>query len=349
MKVGNHKNHNRRTTAVGVLVTGATGLVGNNVVRQLLETQERVRVLVREGSPPEPLQGLDIEIIHGDVCDEKAARRACEDMSVVIHAAARVHIGWSCLDLLRRVNVEGTRHVAAAAHEVGARLIHVSSVDTLGVGSWEEPANEKTPRVGKTPCSYVISKREAEQVVHEFIDDGLDAVITNPSLMFGPWDWKPSSGRMMVEVANTFTPLAPTGAISVCDVRDAAAGIISAVENGRAGNNYILAGHNITYFDLWKKIAKVSGGGAPIARLGPITGIIAGKAYDVWGKVIGKEPDINSASIAMSRLYNCYHSDKAVNELDYKIRPLDDILDDAWQWHSQRATGAIPTAQSLGT
>jgi dihydroflavonol-4-reductase len=321
---------------VGVLVTGATGLVGNNIVRQLLDAQERVRVLVREGSPPEPLDGLDIEVHYGDVCDAAAVRTACEDMSVVIHAAARVHIGWSNLDVLRRVNVEGTRHVAAAALKVGARMIHVSSVDTLGVGSKAEPADEETPRVGKTPCSYVVSKREAEQVVHQFIDDGLDAVITNPSLMFGPWDWKPSSGRMMVEVARAFTPLAPTGGISVCDVRDVAAGIISAVENGQAGNNYILAGHNITYLDLWRQIAAISGGGAPVGKLGPVTGFFAGKSFDVLGKIIGKELVINSAAIAMSRLFNYYSSDKAIIELNYKVRPLDEILEDAWKWHSSR-------------
>src|SRR5262245_16643868 len=108
------------------LVTGATGLVGNNVVRQLLERGQSIRVLGRDTSASKPLEGLDVEIVRGDIRDPQALETACRGVNRVIHAAAVVQIGRSGMELQRAVNVEGTRNVAAAARKAGARLVHVS-------------------------------------------------------------------------------------------------------------------------------------------------------------------------------------------------------------------------------
>lgn len=144
------------------LVTGATGLVGNNVVRSLLARGDRVRVLARNTSDSRPLEGLNVEIVRGDVQDEASLSKAVEGAHAVIHLAALVHIGWTKFEQSRAVNVEGSRRVGLAARDAGARMIHVSSVDTLGLGSNEQPADEETPAGGKVPCSYVLSKQEAE-------------------------------------------------------------------------------------------------------------------------------------------------------------------------------------------
>ena len=103
------------------LVTGATGLLGNNVVRMLLDRREAVRVLARDTSDPRALEGLDLEIVRGDVCDAESVRRACEGAACVIHSAGYVQIGRAHLDRHRRINVDGTRHVAESARAVGAR------------------------------------------------------------------------------------------------------------------------------------------------------------------------------------------------------------------------------------
>ena len=100
------------------LVTGATGLVGNNVVRMLIERGERVRALVRNPGD-KSLAGLPIDLVQGDVCDAAAIRRAADGVDRIIHAAARVHLGWTGLELHRSVNVEGTRIVARAAKNAG--------------------------------------------------------------------------------------------------------------------------------------------------------------------------------------------------------------------------------------
>ena len=314
-----------------VLVTGATGLVGNNVVRLLLDRGDQVRVLARSTSDPRPLEGLKVDVFRADIQQQEELKRAAEGAQIVVHAAAQISFGWTGLEQARAVNVEGSRNVAKAALANGARLVHVSSVDTLSPASLEQPADEET--VGeKIPCSYVVSKREAEEAVRQQTEQGLDAVIVNPGFMLGPWDWKPSSGRMLIEVGRRFTPLAPVGGVSVCDVRDVANGILSAAVKGSTGRNYILAGHNMTYFDAWRLFAKVAGGRGPVGKMGPLIRTVAGSTGDLWTKLTGREGDVNSAAIKMSSLFHCYSSARAEAELNYHCRPVEQSVEDAWKW-----------------
>ena len=314
------------------LVTGATGLVGNNVVRMLLDRDQAVRVMVRANGDPRPLDGLGVERCEGDIRDPKAVRKACEGVSQIVHSAAVVHIGWSQLELQRAVNVLGTRHIAQAARDVEARLVYVSSCDAVGLSLTDQPADEDTPFQGKIPCSYVISKGEAEATILNQIGLGLQAVVVNPGFMLGPWDWKPSSGRMLVKIGQTFAPLAPPGGLSVCDVRDVSAGILAAADRGQIGRRYILAGHNCSILELWRRFKQVSGGRPPFATAWTPTVMAAGFCGDFVARLTGREPDINSAAVRMARLFHSYSSHRAVKELDYSVRPLDETIQDAWRW-----------------
>jgi dihydroflavonol-4-reductase len=315
-----------------VLVTGATGLVGNNVVRTLLEQGYNVRVLIRSTSDPRPLDELPVQTVEGDVCDADSVRRACDGVTCVIHSAGYVQLGRAHLDLHRRVNVGGTQCVAEAARAVGARMIHVSSSDVLGSQSPDELADEETPLPPTGPCAYVITKREAEEAVEAEVDRGLDAVIVNPSFMLGPWDWKPSSGRMLLAVANGGALMAPRGRYSVADVRDVAGAIVAAMQRGTRGGRYILAGANMTYLEAWRKFAEVTGARKPWCAAGPVLAAIAGLGGDVWGRLTGREPDVNSAAIALAKVPKSYSSIKAQRELGYRNRPLEETIRDAWDW-----------------
>ena len=314
-----------------ILVTGATGLLGNNVVRLLLERGRRVRVLVRGGSDPQPLAGLDLEVVHGDVRDAGTVRTAAAGVSAIIHAAAWVRLTRRQLDVAREINVHGTCHVANEARESGVRLIHVSTIDALAPGSPSQPANEDTPGQ-KLLCSYVLSKREAECEVLRRVGEGLDAVIVNPGYLLGPWDWKPSSGRMLLEVAQRFAPFAPRGGTSICDVRDVAAGTLAAIDRGQPGRRYILAGENMTYLEAWRRFAALGGRRGPIKRysrpVGWLTGIL-GDARERWAS---GESVINSATIGLGNTFHYYSSERARAELGYRTRPADESIRDAWEW-----------------
>lgn len=320
-----------------VLVTGATGLVGNNVVRRLREQGCDVRVLVRDSADRRPLQGLEVDIARGDVRDRAAVRQACEGVEAVIHAAALIQIGWTRLDVARQINVDGTRNVAEAARDMGVRLVHVSTVDALGVGSPEQPSDEDSPHTGQVPCTYVVSKREADAVIRQLVDqDRLDAVLVHPCFILGPWDWKPSSGRMLLAVALRFTPLAPAGGVTFCDVRDVADGILGALKRGQTGRSYILGGQNLRYLEAWRLFAEVTGGAKPWFRAGPLMRILGGRGGDLWGRLSGHEPEVNSAAIAMSSLYRYYSSERAEAELGYRqSRPFRETVADAWKWFCQ--------------
>ena len=314
------------------LVTGATGLVGNNVVRLLLSQGHAVRTLVRERSDPRPLAGLSVELTVGDICDPQSVQAACRDVCCVVHAAGYVQLGRSRMELHQAINVEGSRIVAQQTRAAGARMIHVSSCDAMGVRSLEEPADEDTPLAKPVACNYVITKRAAEQVVLQEHAAGLDVVIVNPAFMLGPWDWKPSSGRMLLEIARGRGLFAPQGHMSVCDVRDVAAAILAAVQQGQNGCRYILAGPTLSYLDAWRLFARVTGGRRPWLCPGPIVLWLAGHAGDLVTLVTGNEPDVNSGALALAKLPKHYCSQRAGSELGYQTRPFEQTVQDAWNW-----------------
>ena len=266
-------------------------------------------------------------------------RRACHGVAAVVHCAAYVRIGWSQREIFEAINVDGTRHVAQACREQGIRLVHVSTTDVFGRCSLREPANEETP-YAKTPrVPYVETKRRAEAVVAAEIEQGLDAVIVNPAFMLGPWDWKPSSGQLLLNVAANRIILAPRGWLSLCDVRDVASGILAVRDQGTTGRRYILAGRTMEWIDLLRSIADVCGARRPLMRCGPAILTTIGWTGDLWGRVTGQEPPINSAAVAMAWLPKNYSSARAAAELGYTNRSIAETLQDAWSWFQARRPG----------
>jgi dihydroflavonol-4-reductase len=317
---------------MAILVTGATGLLGNNLVRLLLERGESVRVLVRNPSESDALKDLAVEAIRGDVQNLEAVRSAFEGVERVIHCAAQVHIGWSGGEQQRATNVDGTCNVADTALASGARMVHVSSIDALGVGTPEHPADENSAFDGEVLCPYVATKREAEQVVLDRVARGLDAVIVNPGFMLGPWDWKPSSGRMLLKIAAGWGLLAPPGSNSYCDVRDVADGVLAALTQGRTGMRYVLAGETHSYREACKVMADITGGLPPVrtARR-PVVNLV-GCAGDLLAWLTGRESDVNSAASKMSLTDKYFSSSRAQAELGYRTRDIEDSAADAWAW-----------------
>jgi dihydroflavonol-4-reductase len=325
-------NHHSFANLMTTLVTGATGFVGNNVVRLLVERGAHVRVLARESADERPLAGLKLEIVRGDVRDRSAVERALEGISHLIHAAGLVHIGWKRRDEQQAVNVEGTCNVASAARRAGARMVYVSSIDSLAAHSPDGPSNESTPINGEICCPYVTTKREAERAVLDDIACGLDAVIVNPGFMLGPWDWKPSSGKMLLKVAAGWGLLAPPGGNSYCDVRDVATGIVSALDRGRTGQRYILAGQTLTYREALTILARITGGRRPIRTVRRWAVKTVGVVGDLHAWVTGRESDVNSAAAAMSLWPKDFTSARAAAELGYHSRGIEESAADAWQW-----------------
>ena len=329
-----HRPAADRPKDVDCLVTGGTGLVGNNVVRLLLDSGRSVRALVRSRGPAvdRSLEGLRVETHSGALDDERAIQQAADGAAFVVHSAAMVHVGRRHFDEMHRVNVEGTRLVARAARRAGARMVHVSSVDAIGLRSDGTPADEETPPGGMLECPYVVTKRAAEAAVLEEVAKGLDAVIVNPVYMVGPWDWKPSSGRMLLEVGAGWGTFAPPGSNDFVDVRDVARGILAAMQRGRTGRRYILGGHPLTYLDAWRVFARVAGRMQPLGSAPPALVRVAGWFGDVAGCFSRRELPVNSAATVMSMLPHNFTCERARAELGYSYRPFESTVQDAWHW-----------------
>lgn len=315
-----------------ILVTGGTGLLGNNVIRQALDRGFEVASLCRSDRNSQPFAGLNVAVHSVDLTRAVDLSQVFESpFDAVVHCAAHIQIGWSRLEEGLRVNRDGTQRLLAEAAKHRVRFIHISTVNTLAVGTRENPANEQTVGDGQVPCTYVVTKRAAEELAVESAKSGQDVVIVHPGFMLGPWDWKPSSGRM-IQGLQGFAPLAPSGGCSVCDPRDVADAILQAIPLGKPGRHYILGGENLTYLELWQRIATELGKRGPFTYMrapGRIVGSVVG---DILSKVLSRELDVNSAAIGMASQFHWYSSQRAVDELGYKPRPVEESIHDAVTW-----------------
>ncbi|MGB7324693.1 MAG: NAD-dependent epimerase/dehydratase family protein [Rubripirellula sp.] len=353
-----------RQLSMRILVTGGTGLLGNNILRQLASDRpdDSLVALVRSQPKPHVFAELDVSFAIGDLGDEETfagIRQAIADCDVVIHSAALIHIGWQRMEESMRVNRDGTSVIVEACIEYGKPMVHIGTVDTLALGGRGKPADETTrlnENGSATLCSYVASKRAGVDVVKSAVRRGLQALIVHPGFMLGPWDWKPSSGQMIVEVAKAWRPLAPSGGCSLCDARDVASGTIAAMDAIakpredraadspiRSGREYILAGENWTYFELWREIAERTGARKPIMPMGPGQRLIGEIATSVMSKISAKEGVFNSAALEMSTQFHWYDSQRARDELGYRIRSPSISLDDAVEWIQNRC--AVPSGK----
>ena len=318
-----------------IFVTGGTGLLGNTILRQLTESGHELLSLVRGQPDPNVFEGINTDFTIGGLLDEEVIDDAVSRCEAVIHSAGLIHIGWKRLEESMQVNRDGTKVVVDACLKHDRRLVHVGSVNTLAIGTRDAPSNETTPldqAGGQLPCTYVVSKRAGVAEVQRGIGRGMRAVLVHPGFMLGPWDWKPSSGRMMLEVGRGWKPIAPSGGCCVCDSRDVAAGTIAAldadVENGR---QYILGGENWRYFDLWAEMAKRMGTRGPIMPAGPLQRWLGSAGGDLWSK-IASEGDLNSAGVRMSSMFHFHDSTRARQELEYQTRDVAETLDEAADW-----------------
>jgi len=329
-----------------VFLTGGTGLLGNNIARKLTQRGDQVIALVRTKPKEEVFADVDAELVLGDLDSHAVIDEAIQRCDAVIHSAALIHIGWHRLEESLRANRDGSSAIAKAARRYGKRMVHIGTVNTLAmppqkrlgaISGGDFPlANEESPITELTTqvqCSYVVSKTESVRAVEQQINLGLDASFVHPGFMLGPWDWKPSSGRMMLELGRRrYVPACPTGGCSVCDVRDVAAGTLAALDRGEKNRHYILAGENWTYRRLWQEMAVRMGRLPPVLPIGPLVRASITAVGGLMRSVTGVESDLNSAALRMSSQWLWFDSSRGRRELGYTNRDIDRTLDDAAVW-----------------
>ena len=326
------------------VVTGASGFVGAAVARRLAATGNPIRVVVRQTSPRRNLEGLDAEIVLADITDRESLRRAFQGATAVFHVAADYRLWTRDSRPMFLANVDGTRNVMFAALEAGAkRVVYTSSVATLGINADGSSADEKTPSdfdmmIGPYKQSKFLAEAEVRRLVAE---EGLPAVIVNPSTPVGPGDVRPTpTGRLVLEAAAGKMPAFVETGLNIVHVDDVAEGHLQALEHGIVGERYILGGDNMTLRDILIEIDVITGRDGPKIRIPH--GVVLPIAYvvEAWTRLTGGDDPfvtVDGAKLARKKMF--FSSDKASRELNYSARSARQAFRDAVAWF--RAEGYL--------
>ena len=324
------------------LVTGATGFIGHHVAADLMAHGWSVRALVRPASMAGRAWPAGAEPVEGDLRDAAAVGSAARGCDVVFHVGACYALRRSAAREVERTNIQGTANVVAAAAAAGARLVHTSSVSTVGVPDGGV-GDEDTP----LPRSQVIgaykrSKVASERIVAEAARAGQWAVIVNPSAPVGPGDRRPTpTGRVVLDFLRGRMPAVVDTGLNLVDVRDVAAGHRLALERGAPGRRYILGNENLTLAQILGMLAEETGRRAPRLRI-PHAAAIGVAAVDelVEGWILRREPlaPLDGARMARKRMF--FSAARAVAELGLPQSPVRAALRDAAEWFS--AEGHLP-------
>jgi len=330
---------------VDVLVTGGTGFVGANLVRELLADGHAVRVLARAGGDRRALEGCRVEIVEGDLLDATSIRVAVAGARCVYHVAADYRLWARDPAVLYRANVDGTRTVLTAAAEAGAeRIVYTSTVGAVGIPKDGAPGDERTPvSLADMVGAYKASKFLAERVADEFAARGAPIVTVNPSAPIGPWDIKPTpTGQMIVDFlrGKMFASL-DTG-LNIVHVRDVARGHILAAERGRVGERYILGHRNLSLLEIFRMLAELTGLRAPRVRVPYPVAWLAAAGMEGVALITGRPPQVPLTAVRMARKRMYFSAAKAVTELGLPQAPVEQALEEAVRWFVERGYAPRP-------
>ncbi len=315
-----------------IAITGASGFVGSSLTRSLVAAGHGVRCLDRVRHPG--LDDLDVEWSTVDILDRDQIAPALEGVELVYHLAAVISVTGDPTGIVRRVNVDGVRNVAQAALEAGVgRFVHCSSVHAFDLEAADHVTEEKPKATNPNLPAYDLSKAAGEVELHKVIARGLDAVIVNPTGIFGPGDHSLSRiNTMLLAMFTGRLPALVKGGFDWVDVRDVVAGMIAAGEEGRTGENYLLSGHHQTLRQLSEIAERVSGTPRPKVELPmwmarwvtPLANVVSRRTKDpLW---------FTTESLHALRFDATVSSAKAAAELGYQARSTEESLSDIHEW-----------------
>jgi|SRR5579859_358403 len=318
-----------------VAVTGATGHVGANLVRALVERGDQVRALVHDDE--RGLDGLPVEQVRADVRDAKSLLEGFEGVDLVFHLAARISIAPGDADEVEKVNVGGTRNVvdACLAQKV-ERLCHFSSIHALSPEPRHGTVDEARPLAEQSWLPYDRSKAGGEREIEKGVQRGLDAVTVNPTAVLGPHDYRPSPlGSVLLDLYHRRLPGLVDGGFDWVDVRDVVAGALAAAAKGRTGERYLLGGTRRTVLELARTVEKVTGSRAP-RFVSPMWLARASAPFATgWARLTGQRARLTAESLHALRNHQQVSHDKAARELGYTPRPLEDTVAATFAWFKE--------------
>ena len=315
-----------------VVVTGATGHVGGNLVRALLAEGRQVRAVVRDDA--RAVEGLPVERVRADVLDLDSLKAAFDGADVVYHLAALISITGPQGGKVQAINVGGPRNVVAACLDRKVRrLVHFSSIHAYRSDPFDQPLDETRAFVPDGSPAYDTSKAAAQREVLASVEKGLEAVVVNPTAVIGPNDFKPGRmGAVIRMLVRRKMPALIDGGFDWVDVRDVVAGAMAAEKQGRPGQNYLLGGHWSTFGELAQIVGKVSGVKVPTAVTPMWLAHVGAPFVAAWSAITKTMPLYTTEALHALKSNRCVSHQKAARELGYSSRPLEQTLGDTVAW-----------------
>lgn len=318
-----------------VFVTGADGMLGSSICRELLQQGFEVKALCFPTSKTGTLKGLPIEIVLGDVSDKDFLLHEMKGCQFVIHVAALMTLWPRRNDKMKFVNIQGTKNVMEAAQELKLeRMIHIGTAASFANGSKENPGNENNSFVGgKFKMDYIDSKFQAQQILLEnHKKTGFPVIILNPTFMIGPFDSGPSSGQMLIAIfKNTLKWYNQGGKNFVCST-DVAKAAVNAISKGTLGQCYITGNENLEYKEFFVKAFKQMN--KPFKMKGVPNAVLlsAGFLSSILARITGKKPKLSYGIALLAKEDNYFSSAKAVKELDMPQTPIEIGIEQCLEW-----------------
>ena len=317
------------------LVTGATGFIGANLVRCLVERGQAVRVLVRGHSDMRNLATLPVDVVYGDLRDVASLRQALQECQTLYHAAAYYSLWTPVPQDMYAINVEGTTNLLRLALEFGVeKVVYTSSVATVGLPADGSPGDETMwVQPEHAVGHYKRSKVLAEKQALDLCQQGLPLVIVNPAAPIGPWDIKPTpTGKIIVDFLQRRLPAYLDTGLNLIDVHDVAQGHVLAAQYGTIGERYILGNQNMTLRDILQLAAQVSGGSPPRWRIPYGMALAAGYVSEAIAWCIQRPPLVPLTGVRMARRPMYFTAQKAIRELGLPQSPIPEAMQQAVQW-----------------
>jgi dihydroflavonol-4-reductase len=317
------------------LVTGATGHIGNVLVKELISRGEKVRILVLPGEDLSSLNGLPIEIFKGNVLDEKSISAAMDGIEYVFHLAGIISVMLGEDSLVHDVNVNGTKNMVKAARQAGVkRFIYTSSIHAFKRMPHGITIDENIPiDPDSAIAAYDRSKSEATLAVLAEVQLGLPAVIVCPTGVLGPYDYKGSEmGLMINEWMKHSLNFMIEGKYDFVDVRDVVTGMIAARDRGVIGQIYILSGELIRVVDIWRMVKELLNFKASIIQVPTKLAFFAAKLSDYFYRHFKIKPIFTTYSLETLHSNAVINNNKAKNMLGYHPRSLKETIRDTVNW-----------------